>query len=113
MSHKDIPPSKFGVVNVTAGGTVFNTSESLSSQKEGRRPNGCLLHFRNFRQRPQLISKLTTTGHKPSFHPQWKSLAAEGRGCPMLRVSNSHQALDKEIKRDDIRGIFSTIQLTF
>jgi hypothetical protein len=44
--------------------TVFHASESLSSKKEVRRPNGGLLHCRNFCQRPQLISRLTASGHK-------------------------------------------------
>jgi hypothetical protein len=43
--------------------TVYHASESLSSKKEVRRPNGGLLNFRNFRQRSQLISRLTTSGH--------------------------------------------------
>jgi hypothetical protein len=38
-------------------------------------------------------------------------LAAEGRGCRILGVSNNHEALDKEIKRDDIRGMLYTFQL--
>jgi len=90
--------------------TVFHASESLSSEKEVRRPNGGQLHFRNFRQRPQLISRLTTSGPQLPLHSQWKILATEGRCCQILRVSNNHKALDKEIRRDGIRGILSTIQ---
>jgi hypothetical protein len=38
-------------------------------------------------------------------------LAAEGRGCRILGLSNNHEALDKEIRIDDIRGMLYTIQL--
>lgn len=91
--------------------TVLHASESLSSGKEVRRPNWGLLHFHHFRQRPQLMSRLTTRGHWLPLHSQWKILATEGGCCLILRVPNNRKAFDKEIRRDDIRGIPSTIQL--
>jgi hypothetical protein len=39
------------------------------------------------------------------------SRVEELRGCQILRAASNHEALDKEIRRYCICGIFATIQL--